>query len=328
MKAIVYTKSGLPKEALKQMDIEKPVPKENQILVKVTAAAMNFADYKRFMPVLKTGKISFSDKMMDFFLKAKNNPLGSDIAGIVEKTGKNVTNFKTGDEVFGVTVGIKGAWAEYALANEANLALKPASISFEQAAALPTVAITALAAIHKADVKNGQQVLVYGASGGVGQFIVQLAKAFGATVTGVCSTRNVETVRNIGADFVIDYKTTDFSEQEQKYDVIFGVNGYNSIIKYKKTLNNGGIYVAIGGDMKQIFELLLSPFIAIGKGKKFTFSTYFTEVKKQPLIYLNNLIEEGKIAPNIEKICSLQEVPEVVENLAKNHAQGKIVIKI
>jgi NADPH:quinone reductase-like Zn-dependent oxidoreductase len=261
VKAIVYTKYG-PPELLQLKEVEKPTPKDNQVLVKVHAASANALDWRRFTlpPILV--------RLMDGgLLKSINTTLGADIAGRVEAVGATVTQFQPGDAVFGVA---KGAFAEYACAAENKLALKPGNLSFEAAAAVPVAAFTALQGLRdKGRIQLGQTVLIYGASGGVGTFAVQIAKAFGAEVTAVCSTRNLGTARSIGADHVIDYTKEDFAQNGQRYDLIVAVNGYHPILGYRRALSPGGICVVLGGSMAQIFQgMLLGPLLSRIGSKK------------------------------------------------------------
>ena len=329
MKGIVFTKFGTPDDVLEVKEVKKPVPKANQVLIKVKYSAINRGDYSFFTNQIKSGKNSFSDRLMALTLGSVGKVLGSEIAGIVEEVGKNVTNIKKGNEVFAPTAnGILGGWAEYALANEKQIAIKPSNLSFEQAAAIPIGGITAFGAVSKANIQKEKQVLVYGASGGVGQYVVQLSKALGGIVTAVCSTRNVEIVRKIGADFVIDYKNEDFTKTDRKYDAIIAVNGYNSLGKYKKILNRNGVYVAIGGAKQGMFGMLFGWLYSIFTSKKMTASTYFLATKQQPLQYLGKLAEESKIIPFIEKTFPMNKIGDAMTYIIKNHAQGKIVIEI
>jgi NADPH:quinone reductase-like Zn-dependent oxidoreductase len=239
MKAIAYHRYGSP-DVLVYEEIEKPVPNDNEVLIKVCAAALNALDWR-----LMRGKPAFARLMIGGLLKPKNARLGVDVAGQVEAVGRNVTGFKPGDEVFGVC---KGACAEYACTVEDKLALKPANISFEEAAAVPVAAVTALPALRdKGRIKPGQKVLVDGASGGVGTFAVQIAKLFGAEVTAVSSTGKLETARSIGADHVIDYTQEDFTRRGERYDLIIAANAYHSILNYRRVLHPKGISVMAGG---------------------------------------------------------------------------------
>ncbi|MDR1115168.1 MAG: NAD(P)-dependent alcohol dehydrogenase [Tannerella sp.] len=326
MKGIVYTQFGTP-EVLKLMDVEKPVPKVNQVLIKVKASSLTNLEYARFMEPIEGGKPPLMIRLMDKALKVEGKVIGSEVSGIVEEVGKCVTGVKKGDEIFAVTVGLQGAWAEYAVADETAICLKPGNLSFEAAAVIPVGGITALGAVRTAKVKDGRQVLVYGASGGVGQYALQLSKAYGATVTAVCSTRNLDMARSIGADYVIDYKQEDFTKTGKTYDAIIAVNGYNPIGIYKKLLNKNGIYVAIGGMKQGIMGILQGPFYS-GGGKKMTASTYFKAARQKCLPHLKQLAEEGKITPFIDKVFSVKDISQAIAYIVKNHAQGKVAINM
>src|SRR5436305_6953001 len=252
MKAIVNTHYGSP-DVLQLKEVERPTPKDNEVLVKVHAASVNAAEWH-----LLRGK-PFLMRLMGFgLLKPKNTILGAAMAGRVEAVGRNVKQLQPGDEIFGdVSKCGWGAFAEYVCAREDALALKPANVTFEEAAAVPLAAVTALLGLRaKGQIQPGQQVLIHGAGGGVGTFAVQIAKAFGAEVTGVCSTRNVDMVRSLGADQVIDYTQEDFTKNGQRYDFIFAVNGYHSISDYKRALNAKGVYVFIGGSIAAMFQAM------------------------------------------------------------------------
>src|SRR6266702_1890691 len=249
MKAIVYTQYG-PPDVLQLREVAKPVPKDNQVLVKVQAASVNALDFRRFTSTSMVGR--FMDGVL---LKAINTVLGVDIAGRVEAVGAAVKQFQPGDEVFGVC---KGAFAEYACADENELVMKPASLSFEAAAAVPVAAVTALQGLRdKGQIQPGQQVLINGASGGVGTFAVQLARSFGTEVTAVCSTQNVDMARSIGADHVIDYTQEDVTRTGQRYDLILAVNGYHPIFAYRRALSPTGRYALVGGSRAHLYQTLL-----------------------------------------------------------------------
>lgn len=320
MKAIVYTEYGLP-DVLQFKEVEKPTPKENQVLVKVHAASINAGDWRvmsadPFLVRLMGGGL----------LRPKDPRLGSDVAGQVEAVGKNVRQFRPGDEVFG---DAWGALAEYVLAKETNLCPKPSNISFEQAAAVPVAALTALQGLRAAGrVQPGQTVLIQGASGGVGTFAVQLAKWFGAEVTAVCSTRNLDMARSLGADHVLDYTREDFTRKPQRYDLIFAVNGYHPISAYRRALKPQGTYVCAGGTMSQFFQaMLLGPLLSSKGGKKMG-SMGIAKVNQQDLAYLAELLEAGKIMPWIDRSYPLSEVAEAMRYVTETHAQGKVVITV
>jgi NADPH:quinone reductase-like Zn-dependent oxidoreductase len=245
------------------------------------------------------------------------------VAGRVEAVGTNVTEFKPGDEVFGVCLG---AFAEYACAIESKLALKPATISFEDAAAVPVAAVTALQGLRdKGRIQRGKKILVDGASGGVGTFAVQIAKSFGAEVTAVCSARHVDTARSIGADHVVDYTREDFTQSGQRYDLILAANAYHSILGYRRALNQAGIYVMAGGGWAQILQaFLLGPLLSLVGRKKMC--NFMARINKEDLVVLKDLLEAGKVVPIIDRRYPLSEAAEAIRYLEGGHAGGKVVI--
>jgi NADPH:quinone reductase-like Zn-dependent oxidoreductase len=322
MKAIVYTKYG-PPDVLQLREVAKPVPKDNQVLVKVQAASANALDYRRFEMQSILGR--FMDSVL---LKVINKVLGADIVGQVEAVGAAVKNFQVGDEVFGLAVGSVGAFAEYACAAEDNLALKPTNLSFE-AAAVPVAALTALQGLRdKGQIQSGQKVLINGASGGVGIFAVQIAKSFGAEVTAVCSTRNLDMARQIGADHVIDYTKENFTQNGQHYDLILAVNGHHSIQDYWRSLGPHGIYVAVGGSIAQVLQgMLVGPLLSKIGGKKLGFMG-IAKVTRKDLIFMKALLEAGKVVHVIDRCYPLSETAEAIRYLVEDHAQGKVVITV
>jgi NADPH:quinone reductase-like Zn-dependent oxidoreductase len=258
-------------------------------------------------------------------LKPKRKIPGTDIAGRVEAVGRNVKQFQQGDEVFG---GASGGFAEYVCAREDLLALKPANVTFEEAAAVPVAATTALQGLRdKGKIQAGQKVLINGASGGVGTFLVQIAKSFGAEVTAVCSTGKLEMARSIGADHVIDYTQEDFTKSGQRYDLIVAANGYHSILDYRRALNSKGVCVGTGGSMGQIFQgLLLAPLISmVGKKKMVAF---MAKLNQKDLDQLRELLEAGKMKPVIDRCYPLSEVAEAFRYFEKGHAKGKVIITL
>ena len=301
-------------------EVAKPAPKDDEVLMNIHAASVNPVDLH-----LMRGKPFFVRLMAGALLKPKDTRVGFDVAGQVEAVGRNVTQFKPGEEVFG---GCRGAFAEYGCAVEDKLALKPANISFENAAAVPVAALTALQGLRdKGRIQRGRKVLVYGASGGVGTFAVQIAKSFGAEVTAVCSTRNVKTARSIGADHVIDYTREDFTQSGQRYDLIFAANAYHSIFDYRRALTQDGIYVMAGGGWVQIFEaVLLGPLLSRIGSKKICF--FVANINKKDLVLLKDLLETGKIVPIIDRRYPLSDVAEALRYLGEGHAQGKVVITV
>ncbi|MGD0177814.1 MAG: NAD(P)-dependent alcohol dehydrogenase [Candidatus Bathyarchaeia archaeon] len=323
MKAIVHTKYG-PPDVLELKEVEKPIPNDNEVLVKIHAASVNAADWH-----IVRGK-PFLMRLMGFgLIKPKNKIPGADMAGRVEAVGRNVKQFQPSDEVFGdlAKFGL-GAFAEYVCAHENALALKPANISFEEAAAVPLAAVTALQGLRdKGQIQPGQKVLINGASGGVGTFAVQIAKSFGAEVTGVCSTRNLDMVRSIGADQVIDYTSEDFTQNEQRYDLILAANGYHSISDYKRALSPEGTYVVTGGSMAQLFQaMLLGPWISMTGSKKM--GSLSMRINQEDLVFMKELLEAGKVKPVIDRRYKLSEVAEALRYLEEGHARGKVVITV
>jgi NADPH:quinone reductase-like Zn-dependent oxidoreductase len=323
MKAIVYTQYG-PPDVLQLQDVPKPEPKENQVLVKVRAASANALDYRRFEKISTMGR--FMDKVL---FKSVNKILGADIAGLVEAVGAGVKQFHPGDEVFGVSAGSMGGFAEYACADEDDITLKPANLSFEAAAAVPVAGLTALQGLRdKGQIQPGQKVLINGASGGVGTFAVQIARSFGAEVTAVCSSRNLEMARSIGADHVIDYTKEDFTKNELRYDLIFAVNGYHPLSAYQRALNPQGRYVCAGGALSQIFQaMLLGSWLSRKRGKKMGFMG-IAKTNQKDLVFMSQLLETGKIVPVIDRVYPLTEVPEAIRYLAGGHAKGKVVVQV
>jgi NADPH:quinone reductase-like Zn-dependent oxidoreductase len=324
MKAIVYCDYGLPN--LKLQEIEKPTPADDQLLVKVRAASVNPLDW-HFIE----GTPYIMRAMGVGLRKPTDTRLGVDFAGTVEVVGKNVTQFKPGDEVFG---GRTGAFAEYVCVREARaVALKPANITFDQAASVPIAGITALQGLRdKGKVQPGQKVLINGASGGVGTFAVQIAKSYGAEVTGVCSTRNLDMVRSLGADHVIDYTKEDFTKSDQRYDVILDNVANHSLSECRRVLNPSGVYVLIGGGgasenrwlgpgLTQAFKaMFLSKFVSQKMGMM------LAELNQKDLTFLADLMKSGKVTPVIDKRYKLSELPQAIEYLEQGHARGKVVI--
>ncbi len=321
MKAIVYAQYGSP-DFLQLREVARPAPKEDEVLIRVHAASVNAADwhYLRGAP--------FLFRLETGFPKPKNTFLGADVAGRVEAVGRNVTQFQPGDEVFGdLSESGRGTFAEYVCASENGLALKPANISFEEAAAVPMAAVVALQGLRAGKIQRGQKVLVNGASGGVGTFAVQIAKAFGAEVTAVCSTMKLDLVRSIGADHVIDYTQEDFTRNRQQYDLILAVNGYRSISDYKRALSPTGTYVMSGGDTAQMMEaMFLGPWMSRKGSRKM--GNLAAKPNQKDLIFVKELLETGKLVPFIDRCYPLSEVADALRYLEEGHAQGKIVITV
>jgi len=321
MKAIVYTQYG-PPDVLQLKEVEKPTPKDNEVLIKVHAASANAADWH----LLRADP--FLVRLVSGLLKPKYKILGADIAGRVEAVGRNVKQFQPGDEVFGDISGCGwGGFAEYVCARENAFALKPASMTFEEAAAVPFAAVTALQGLRdKGKIQSGQKVLVNGASGGVGTFAVQIAKSFGAEVTGVCSTSKLDMVRSIGANQVIDYTQEDFTKNGQRYDLILAANGYHSISDYKRALSPRGIYVTTGGSGVQMFQaMFLGPWISM-TGKKM--GNLLQKPNQKDLVFMKELLEAGKVVPVIDRRYPLSEVAEALRYLEEGHAKGKVVLTL
>src|SRR5215217_4571971 len=323
MKAMVRDAYG-PPDVLELRDIDIPEIADDEVLVRVHAAGVG-----RDVWHVMTG-LPYPIRLAGYGLRAPNNPvIGSDVAGVVEAVGKKVSRFQPGDEVFGIG---KGSYAEYVSAHEDKLAHKPANLTFEQAAVIAIMGSTALQALRDhGKVRQGQKVLVIGASGGVGTFAVQIAKAFGAHVTGVCSTKKVEMVRSIGADHVIDYKREDFAEGDQRYDVILDIGGNSTLARLRRALASQGILVIVGGEGggrwlggtdRQLRAMMLSPFV----GQKL--GTFVNKENHEDLLVLKELTESGKITPVIDRTYPLSEVPEAMRHLEAGHARGKVVITV
>lgn len=310
MKAIVYNKSAKP-DRLVYSDVEKPLPKDDDVLVRIHAVSVNAADYRSMkMGMIPARKI-----------------FGADISGIVESAGKNVTLFRPGDEVVGELSACGfGGFADFALATEKTLVPKPAGLSFEDAAALPMASMTALQALrNKGNIREGQEVLILGSSGGVGTMAIQLAKHSGAVVTAVCSTRNMEQARSLDADRVIDYTQEDFRAGNRKYDLIVAVNGNYSLLKCRNALKPDGRYVMVGGALTQIFKaIVIGKPLSLGRRKMLFLAA---KTNADDLSYLLNMATDGIIRPVIEKIYTPEATAEAMKYAAAGHARGKAVIR-
>jgi NADPH:quinone reductase-like Zn-dependent oxidoreductase len=324
MKAIVYTQYGSP-DVLHLTEIEKPTPKDDELLIKVHAASVNAADWHMMRAT------PFLARLDGGLLKPKSTILGMDIAGRVEAVGSSIKEFQPGDAVFGDAFpGRGGGFAEYICVPEHAVVLKPDNVTFEQAAAVPLAAITALQGLRDTGhIQAGQKVLVNGASGGVGSFAVQIAKSFGAEVTGVCSTSKLDMVRSIGADHVIDYTQEDFTRNGQQYDLIYDAVGNYSISDYQRALKPNGIAAVAGfTTLSRLFQLmLLGPWVS-KRGSQKIGLTGTSKANKKDLGVLKQLLETGKIVPVIDRRYPLSEVPEAVGYVEKGHARGKVVITI
>jgi len=320
MKAVVYTEYG-PPEVLQLKEVDKPTPKDDEVLIKIHAAAVTAGD-----AIVVKGE-PFVTRFVTGLQKPKNTIPGKEMAGRVEAVGGNVTQFQPGDEVFGdLSVAGWGAFAEYVAVPENAITLKPANMTFEQAAAVPESAVVALQALRdKGKIQPGQKVLINGASGGVGSYAVQIAKSFGAEVTAVCSTRNLDMVRSIGADYVIDYTEEDFTQNGQQYDLILAANGYHPLSDYRRALSPEGIYVATGGSMAQSLQAtMIGPFISMTGSK--TMGGMMVKPNQNDLVFIKELLEAGKVVPVIDRCYPLSEISEAFHYIGEGHAKGKVVI--
>ena len=318
MKAIVYHNYGSP-DVLLCEEIEKPTPGDDEVLIKVRAASVNPFDR------LYRGR-PYMIRLMTGLRKPKDTRLGRDVAGQVEAVGRNVTQFKPGDEVFG---SCRGAFAEYVCALESALAVKPANLTFEQAAAVSIAGLTALQGLRdKGKLHPGHKVLINGAAGGVGTFAVQIAKSFGAEVIGVCSAGNMDMVRSIGADATIDYAREDFTQGTQRYDLIFDCIGNHSLSACRRVLNPSGRFVIVGASKVRtslshaLKGLVLSWFVSQN------FVMLIARLRRDDLTILGDLIQTGKVAPVVDRCYSLSEVPAAIRYLEQGHARGKVVITV
>jgi NADPH:quinone reductase-like Zn-dependent oxidoreductase len=324
MKAIVYYRYGSP-DVLRLEEVEKPTPVDGEVLIQIHAAWVNAPDWRnvRANPFLM--------RLTEGFLRPKNHTLGLDIAGRVEAVGRDVQAFQPDDEVWGdlYDCGL-GAFAEFkAMPEDGALGLKPANLSFEEAAAVPSAGVTALQGLrHMGEIRPGQKVLINGASGGIGTFAVQIAKSFGAEVTGVCSSRNLELVSSIGADEVIDYTDSDYADGARQWDLILDIAVSRSLRDNQRALTSEGAYVMVGFSMFRTVQLMLQgPRITAGRDQTME---HMGEAKtnKEDLSFLKELLEAGKVAPVIDRRYTLDEVPEAIRYYEKGHARGKVVIQV
>lgn len=327
MKGIVYSDFGVPKNVLKIAEVEKPVLGDDEVMIKVRASSLNNADYKRFIePVLGQEVTTATRNLDENILKAIHKVLGMDASGVVEQVGKNVKKVKIGDEVFGITTNMLGAWAEYACLKENEVFLKPENLTFVESATLPVACTVALGAVRLADIRAGQNVLVNGATGGVGLFALQILKAFGANVTVVCSTNNVEMVRSFGADNVIDYKKENFTKTDMKYDCVLAVNGYQTLEEYKNVLNDKGVYIPVGGSQQCIEASQNGKTVFNDSSKLLKIMTIFSINREFP--YIKELAESGAISPVVDNIFSIHEISNAIEDIVTNHAKGKVALDV
>jgi len=311
MKAIVYDKKNSPSK-LKYCDVDKSVPNDNEVLIKIVSVSINAADYRS----------------MKMRMIPKKRIFGAAVAGLIESVGKNIKLFEPGDEVIGDLSDFGfGGFAEYAVSPEKALVKKPEKMSFEEAASLPVAATTALKALRdKGNIQKGQKVLIVGASGGVGVFAVQLAKYYETIVTAVCSTKNSEQSSSLGADFVIDYTKENFTKSKERYDLIIAINGNYSLFAYRRVLNSNGTYVMVGGGLSQIFKSIFFGWLLSFGRKKMR----FLSAKSDPndLEFVAKLMIDGKIKPVIESQYSLDKTPDAMEYVGKGHVQGKVIVNI
>src|SRR5918998_1442040 len=320
MKAIVYTKYG-PPDVLQLKEVAKPAPRDDEVLIKVQAVSVNRSDWEGLR-----GKPLYA--RIGGLLKPRHQILGSDVAGRVEMAGRNIRRFRPGDEVFGDILGRLGGFAEYVCARESALALKPVSMTFEEVAAIPQGAVIALQGIRdKGQIQPGQKVLINGAGGGAGTFAVQLAKLYGAEVTGVDNTGKLDFMRSLGADHVIDHTREDFTKNGKQYDLILDVVAHRSALAYKRALRPNGSYLLAGGSVATLFQiLLLGPWIRATTGRKIRILA--VKPSLEDMVYITALYEAGKVVPVIDRRYPLSEVPEALRYLGEGRTKGKVVIRV
>lgn len=322
MKAMVYHTYGSP-EVLHLEEVPKPTPQANEVLLKIHAASLNAYDWH----LLRADP--FLARLSRGLFRPKLTILGADVAGRVEAVGSDVTQFQPGDEVFGdLSLHGDSGFAEYVAVPETSFVRKPADMTFAEAAAIPMAAVTALQGLRDTGkIRAGQKVLINGASGGVGTFAVQIAKTFDAEVTAVCSTRKIEMTRALGADHVIDYTQEDFTQGEERYDLILAVNGFYSLAAYKRVLKTNGTYVMVGGTNAQIFQaLFLSSLMSMFGDKKMGIT--MAKPNQKDLTFITELFEAGKVKPVIDRHYPLTELPDAIRYLEEGHAKGKVIIDI
>ena len=319
MKAIVFTEYGSP-DVLELKEIARPTPQAGEILIQVVASSANAADWR----LLRADP--FSVRFETGLLRPKQQILGADVSGIVAALGPDVTRFNVGDAVYGdISDAGRGGFAEYVCAPAAAMARKPAGLTHEQAAAIPLAGVTALQALRDyGSIQAGQKVLINGASGGVGSYAVQIAKAYGCEVTAVCSTRKIEMVKALGADHIIDYKKEDFTQNGQQYDLILGANGYHPISAYKRSLTPTGTYVCSGGNMRQIFGAMILGKLYSRGGQ--TLTGMVAVPKGEDLEVMNELFAAGQVKPVIDRTFPLSEAPAALRYLEAGHPTGKVVL--
>jgi NADPH:quinone reductase-like Zn-dependent oxidoreductase len=327
MKAIVCTEYG-PPEVLQLKEVEKPTPKDNEVLIRIYATSVTTGDCNARGFVFIPPGLGLLARLMLGFRKPKNPILGADLAGEIEAVGKDVKSFKPGDPVYGIDGNSVGAYAEYKCMSEAGaLAIKPANMTYEEAVAIPFGALTALYFLReKANIQSGQKVLVNGASGAVGTAAVQIAKALGAEVTGVCSTKNLEMVKSLGADHVIDYTQEDFTQNGETYDIILdSVVGKTSFSRCKNSLKPNGFYLAVAGGLPEMIQMVWTGMVG---SKKVIFGGGEACERKEYLIFLNELIEAGKLKAVIDKRYPLEQIVEAHRYVDQGHKKGNVVITV
>lgn len=321
MKAIVAKKYGNA-EILEYKEVKKPEVTEDTILVKIIAASINQADI-----YIMKGE-PFPIRFISGLFKPKYPIIGSDIAGIVEEVGENITDFKVGDEVFGqLELNQSGGYAEYSLLKASQISIKPKHVTFSEAAAVSMAGLTAVQGARLGNVQEGSKVLIYGASGGVGTFTLQVCKSLGAHVTAVVSTRNMDVAKASGADKIINYKETVWDKGTELYDVVIAVNGYNKLTRYRDKLTDDGTYVLIGGTMKQIMEVMIKkPFMRDKRNRKFV--NFTAKVTKSDLDILSNLLDKKQLRPHIDKEFTLKNTNQAINHFMENKTIGKTIIKV
>ncbi|PKN88385.1 MAG: alcohol dehydrogenase [Chloroflexi bacterium HGW-Chloroflexi-8] len=324
MKAIICPRYGSP-NVLQLREVEKPSPLEDEVLIKIHAASLNSRDLR----ILRANPIIMRFMPGGLF-RPKIKILGADFAGVVEAVGQSVSEFQPGDEVYGYMPSEtrRGTLTDYVCASEKLVALKPSNLTFEQAAAVPLAATTALQGLrNRGNIQPGQKVLIYGASGGVGTFAVQIAKSFGAEVTAVCSTRNLEMVYSLGADHVIDYKVEDFTQSGIQYDLILAINGYHPLSDYLRALKPEGTYVVAGGSMRQLIQAGTRK-KQVDKNGRQKIHALSLEQNQQDLVFLKGLLESGKVIPIIDVCYPLNRIADAMRYFEQEHPRGKVVIRL
>ena len=328
MKGIYFQKLGSIDE-ITIKDTERPKPKKHQVLVNVRASSLNYVDYANFSDYASKGRVSFLTRMMDVTVMPKiNKAVGMEVAGVVVAVGPGVSEYKEGDEVMGITAGYHGGWAEYACLPTSTLSMKPSNFSFEEAATMCVSGMSAYGAVRSARIRKGQHVLIYGASGGVGQYALQLSKMAGARITAVCSTRNLAMAKDLGAETVIDYKKEDFSKNGKRYDVILGINGNLPLRTYRDALEKHGRYIAVGNMTQFMKGFMIGSLTSLFSSKKLGGSSYFFVNKKESLDCLRNGAEAGTIKPQIDSVHSAGGIKKAIEYVVEEHPQGKVVLRM